>query len=1419
MYQFKKRIMMKDKLFAVALCLLLLISGLAVVAQGVQRTEGKNIIKERNMDEGKKDGEDIEKTTSERIDKEDAALSQTKREFISDSYKDRKMSINNRWEHPEKEIYPQDRSIGKWSEENSYNILFDASKLQDNYETHDPIRIDSNEDFAQKADDENWSGNGSRSNPYVIKNYEIDGEGYGYSLYIGNVTNHFEVNECYLYNASGSGVHLFNTSNGKIQNNIVSNNSQKGIYFERTKNNTISNNTIYSNEGHEILLTESDDNKVVNNEIHGITSSDQPDFQDDVEYSKDSILVQVKSLEDDMVKRWGDESALKLKTDEIANTVEGLTARTYPSFNMAEISLGEDVEVKSAVEILNSKEEVINAEPNYLMDFQDIPDDPGYDSLWGMPTIDAPEAWGINTGNEEVVVAVVDTGIDYNHPDLENNIWTSEDGHHGYNAVNDSYYPMDDYGHGTHVAGTIGAVGDNNQGVVGVNWNVSLMGVKIGGSSGLTTANAIAGLEYVLERKKDGENIIATSNSWGSGGYSEILYEAIEQHQEEGISFVAAAGNAGADSDKTPFYPANYDLTNIVSVAATEGGDELASFSNYGEHSVHVGAPGVDINSTVLNGKYGYASGTSMATPHVTGLMALLKSHNSSYNHTQLKNVILSSADHLESLQNLTLTEGRINANQALQLSPDPNNIRFWVHRPTSEASWGESSPISISLNDGVNPILGANVSVEFNTGEDTVYLEDDGSGGDQPGDGYYTGEWTPRTLGEVNLTITAKLDDNRKLTKTLTIEVEGDSSIALLKSEKNVLRGNEATDTYYGISLYTSKSNEITDNLVKNNTYAGLRLHESKNNELTNQTVSNSEYGLLLRGSDANSISNSIISDTNMGMMIQNSKDNTLCNNDVSNNFYGIVSENSIENTIIENEIFDNGFYGMIYYQSRKNKIENNIVESNGFYGIYLIGAENNTLTKNTISNHFYGVLLSDADSNELAKNTLTYNLIGIYLGNSELVTLTENTMFGGGIYMWGLSIEHWNTHSIDTSNTVNGDPVYYWKNKSGGTVSQDAGQVILANCEKVIVKNLDIRGGSVGILAGFSSNSTFKDNIVTNSSWEGITLFESDGNILENNNASENRFPGFALFESKGNKFTKNTASNNSYGVITFESNDNTLTQNKATSNKREGITLQASDGNRLNNNLASRNRFPGLFLLESNENELNENTAEQNGYGLYLALSNNNTLTDNTVKDNQLGLVLTLSPTNTLKKNTAEDNQLGIGIIESNENTLKKNMISNNSDMGINITESSENLIYQNRFIENENQAWDDGDNHWDAGDPAKGGDGGNYWSDYEGKDRGDGIGDTSYYINGSENQDDYPWMTEDMVFEEDKGILDYILDPIQNVIDTVQTIVDTIQNIISIDLPDQPDRREIPGFSFILLMFGLVLAVAIHHKKKR
>ncbi|MEL7313960.1 MAG: S8 family serine peptidase, partial [Cyanobacteria bacterium J06559_3] len=338
-------------------------------------------------------------------------------------------------------------------------------------------------------------------------------------------------------------------------------------------------------------------------------------------------------------------------------------------------------------------------EPNYTLTAGAVlPNDPSYDELWGLNNagradgtddadIDAPEAGDIRTGSPDVVIGVIDTGVDYTHPDLVNNMWTNSgeipdngidddnngfvDDVHGYDFVNNDGDPFDDHDHGTHVAGTIAAEGNNGIGVTGVTWSAQIMALKFLDAFGFgTTFDAIQAIEYAILMGAD-----VTNNSWGGGAFSQPLQDAIAAAGEAGQVFVAAAGNFSSNTDTAPSYPAAYDLDNIISVAATDDDDQLASFSNFGATSVDLGAPGVDILSTTPGNNYGFLSGTSMASPHVTGVVSLLLAENPDLTPPEIKTRLIETVDPLPSLAGNTVSGGRLNAFNAL-FAPDAAKIQ-----------------------------------------------------------------------------------------------------------------------------------------------------------------------------------------------------------------------------------------------------------------------------------------------------------------------------------------------------------------------------------------------------------------------------------------------------------------------------------------------------------------------------------------------------------------------------------------------------------------------------------------------------------------------------------------------------------------------------------------------------------------------
>ena len=314
-----------------------------------------------------------------------------------------------------------------------------------------------------------------------------------------------------------------------------------------------------------------------------------------------------------------------------------------------------------------------------------IPNDPGYPLQWAPPIMQAPTAWNITTGARIVVVAVLDSGLDLSHPDLIANTWKNPrelatngiddekngfvDDVYGWNFLTNTNNVQDNYGHGTHVSGIIGAVGNNGVGITGLGWQVALMPLKILGDNGVGTVSAaLAAMSYVTMMRRDFEtNIVVSNNSWGaSTGASVVMRDAIAAMGDIGITFVAAAGNNGSNNDIVPRYPSSYDVPNVIAVAASDQADTLSSFSNYGPTTVDLAAPGSLIYSTLSGGTYGYLSGTSMAAPQVAGAIALLNAGKPGLTVAQTRAAILSSTDVIPSMVGKTVTGGRLNINGAM---------------------------------------------------------------------------------------------------------------------------------------------------------------------------------------------------------------------------------------------------------------------------------------------------------------------------------------------------------------------------------------------------------------------------------------------------------------------------------------------------------------------------------------------------------------------------------------------------------------------------------------------------------------------------------------------------------------------------------------------------------------------------------
>ncbi|MEW6057322.1 MAG: S8 family peptidase [Bdellovibrionota bacterium] len=402
------------------------------------------------------------------------------------------------------------------------------------------------------------------------------------------------------------------------------------------------------------------------------------------------------------------------------------------------VKVEDPVEMNRLIGDIRAKSGVEYVEPNYIYQKASVerthhplgmlPNDPLFKKNWGLFNlgqvakwniagikgidIDVTKAWMTGQGSKQIRVAVIDTGVDYNHEDLRPNIMRNpreipnngeDDDANGFidDVVGWDFYendndPMDEDGHGTHCAGTIGAVGDNGIGTAGVAWKVSLLPLRFLGPDGGSLIDGIDAINYAISK-----NVHIMSNSWGSRWYSMLLHEAIKEAEKRGILFVAAAGNSAVNADLMPHYPSNYEADNVISVASTGNNDQLSAFSNWGRKTVHLAAPGTSIFSTGAgeDGPYQTMSGTSMATPHVAGAAALLWSFNTRQSYKEIKAKLLRGVDPVSVLAERTISGGRLNVYNSMK-----GFVQKRIRLP--EGPW-KSVPMSLEskhpYDDGVN--------------------------------------------------------------------------------------------------------------------------------------------------------------------------------------------------------------------------------------------------------------------------------------------------------------------------------------------------------------------------------------------------------------------------------------------------------------------------------------------------------------------------------------------------------------------------------------------------------------------------------------------------------------------------------------------------------------------------------------------
>jgi thermitase len=981
-----------------------------------------------------------------------------------------------------------------------------------------------------------------------------------------------------------------------------------------------------------------------------------------------------------------------------------------------------------------------------------VPDDPYLDLEWSLKKIDAFSAWNVTSGSTQVLVAIVDTGVDYNHPDLARNYVAL-----GYDWVNNDTDPMDDNGHGTHCAGIIAAGLNNSLGTAGVA-QVRFFAEKgldqygSGPSDGL--ANAI------IHAVDQGAKII--SCSWGSYEDDELIHDAVRYAYNAGVLVIASAGN---DAWSLKNYPAGYE--EVVSVAATDKSDNPASFSNYGDW-VDLSAPGYLIFSTMPNAAYGYMSGTSMSGPCVAGVAALVWSQFPNMTRDQVVQQMFTTADDLgDPGFDPYYGYGRVNARKAVQQTQPQSDVLILGWQKHSILYCRPDQPLAVNatiFNFGTS--AQNNLTTELLVNGDiadsmqTVSLNSSASETLQF-------LWTPSSEGTYNVTVYVvpaydeNVTDNNALTMNVRVRAPRVLQVGSSDHIQNAVDAAFPGDTVHVSSgtyhehLTVTKSISLVggDGTVVDGNGAGTVLNVLADAvNITGFTVRNGDRGVCLNCSNDSTVADNVISDCSEGLVLFHSGNNRITNNSMSGSDYDFCVEGDFEkythaqfvqdmdssNTVHGKPVYywvgqhdkqvpnDAGYVALV---DSTNVTIRNISLSHNSQGVLIAFTAGAVVTNTSVSQNQQGVLLAWSSDTGVAGNMMRNDDVGIDVVGSLNITVAGNTVRDGSV---GISLRYSSDNNV-SNNTI--------------ASNNDIG-ILLDDSSANQILNNTLSNSDQGLKLESSGICTLRDNHMAGNTYnfgaEGVCLQDfvldmdtsntADGKLVYYLVAKHDLLVNASTFPDAGYLAIINCTNmtvrelnltHNSQGILLAYTNDSTIEKMNVSSNE-DGIFLFSCDRNNVRDNVASANDNDGIYLRFSSNNNVTSNTAASNGLaGAYLSSSGNNRIRSNTFSETTYGFGVVL-------EDSARYNLLF-------EDTVRRNL----AGIVLGVNEPHGNKIYYNNFVDNQNQMLDltvfwSSLNTWDDGKGQ-----GNYWSSYTGRDTtGDGIGDTNLpYLN----VDQYPLMT--------------------------------------------------------------------------